>query len=76
MLTSLQQGTTLVVDRYSYSGIVFTSSKKLPGLDLNWCKVSGPFTHELLTEPSALINAACPSDRAAVMVFVSAVLSY
>ncbi len=39
MLAALQAGTTLVVDRYSYSGVVFTSAKKLPGLDLAWCKV-------------------------------------
>jgi len=39
MLAALQAGTTLVVDRYSYSGVVFTSAKQLPGLDLAWCKV-------------------------------------
>ena len=39
MVAALQSGTTLVVDRYSYSGVVFTSAKQLPGLDLNWCKV-------------------------------------
>ena len=39
MLSALQSGTTLVVDRYSYSGVVFTAAKQLPGLDLNWCKV-------------------------------------
>ena len=40
MLAALQSGTTLVVDRYSYSGVVFTSAKQLPGLDLAWCKVT------------------------------------
>ena len=39
MLSVLQSGTTLVVDRYSFSGVVFTAAKQLPGLDLNWCKV-------------------------------------
>lgn len=39
MLAALKSGTTLVVDRYSYSGVVFTSAKQLPGLDLSWCKV-------------------------------------
>lgn len=29
-------GTTLIVDRYSYSGIAFSSAK---GLDFQWCKV-------------------------------------
>lgn len=42
MLSALQSGTTLVVDRYSYSGVVFTAAKQLPGLDLNWCKVLMP----------------------------------
>ncbi len=40
MLEKLQQGTTLVVDRYSFSGAVFTAAKKAPGLDLEWCKAS------------------------------------
>lgn len=31
----LQEGTTLIVDRYSYSGVAFSAAK---GLDLNWCK--------------------------------------
>ena len=40
MLSKLQQGTTLIVDRYSFSGAVFTAAKKAPGLDLEWCKAS------------------------------------
>ncbi|MCO5610727.1 hypothetical protein L7F22_064968 [Adiantum nelumboides] len=35
MEAKLKEGTTLVVDRYSYSGVAFSSAK---GLDLNWCK--------------------------------------
>uniref|UniRef100_A0A1Q3EVR0 Thymidylate kinase n=1 Tax=Culex tarsalis TaxID=7177 RepID=A0A1Q3EVR0_CULTA len=31
----LQDGTTLIVDRYSYSGVAFSSAK---GLDMEWCK--------------------------------------
>lgn len=31
----LSEGTTLIVDRYSYSGVAFSAAK---GLDLNWCK--------------------------------------
>lgn len=31
----LQSGVSLVVDRYSYSGVAFSSAK---GLDMNWCK--------------------------------------
>ena len=76
MLTSLQQGTTLVVDRYSYSGIVFTSSKKLPGLDLNWCKVSRPSRHKLLTYTKVLINEPFLSEGAAPICYVSALLRY
>ena len=34
----LQSGVTLVVDRYSYSGVAFTAAKKMEGLDLEWCK--------------------------------------
>ncbi|KAH7296098.1 hypothetical protein KP509_26G008700 [Ceratopteris richardii] len=33
--TKLREGTTLVVDRYSYSGVAFSAAK---GLDFNWCK--------------------------------------
>ncbi|TNM87700.1 thymidylate kinase [Takifugu flavidus] len=32
----LEQGTTLVVDRYAFSGVAFTSAK--PGFSLHWCK--------------------------------------
>lgn len=35
MEAKLKGGTTLVVDRYSYSGVAFSAAK---GLDLNWCK--------------------------------------
>ncbi|KAM4122955.1 hypothetical protein ACB094_01G123100 [Castanea mollissima] len=35
METKLKTGTTLIVDRYSYSGVAFSSAK---GLDLEWCK--------------------------------------
>ena len=54
MLSALQSGTTLVVDRYSYSGVVFTAAKQLPGLDLSWCKV---LMHKLRPHASACINA-------------------
>jgi len=38
MLDKLQQGTTLVVDRYAYSGVAYTSAKHVPGLDVEWCR--------------------------------------
>jgi dTMP kinase len=31
----LKSGTTIVVDRYSYSGVAFSNAK---GLDYNWCR--------------------------------------
>lgn len=31
----LYEGTTLIVDRYSYSGVAFSAAK---GLDVEWCK--------------------------------------
>lgn len=31
----LRDGVTLIVDRYSYSGVAFSAAK---GLDLEWCK--------------------------------------
>lgn len=37
MENKLRNGTTLVVDRYSYSGVSFSAAK---GLDVNWCKVA------------------------------------
>jgi len=32
----LAEGTTLIVDRYAYSGVAFTAAK--PGMSLSWCK--------------------------------------
>lgn len=37
MENKLKSGTTLIVDRYSYSGVAFSAAK---GLDIEWCKVS------------------------------------
>lgn len=37
LLRKLHAGTTLVVDRYAYSGVAFTAAKGLPGLDRAWC---------------------------------------
>ncbi|XP_033638106.1 thymidylate kinase-like [Asterias rubens] len=38
MEKQLHKGTTLVVDRYAYSGVAFTAAKD--GFDLHWCKQS------------------------------------
>ncbi|KAJ0700792.1 putative dTMP kinase [Helianthus annuus] len=35
MEAKLKSGTSLIVDRYSYSGVAFSSAK---GLDIEWCK--------------------------------------
>jgi Thymidylate kinase len=40
LLAALATGTTVVMDRYAYSGVAFTAAKGRPGLDLNWCKVT------------------------------------
>ncbi|KAG5677815.1 hypothetical protein PVAND_007542 [Polypedilum vanderplanki] len=36
MEKELNAGTTIIVDRYSYSGVAFTAAK---GLDFEWCKM-------------------------------------
>lgn len=36
MESKLQSGITVIVDRYAYSGVAFSSAK---GLDIEWCKV-------------------------------------
>lgn len=36
MLELLKQGTTLIVDRYAYSGVAFTSAKQ--GFNIDWCR--------------------------------------
>eukprot|EP00002_Diphylleia_rotans_P013990 TRINITY_DN2723_c0_g3_i2.p1 TRINITY_DN2723_c0_g3~~TRINITY_DN2723_c0_g3_i2.p1 ORF type:complete len:213 (-),score=36.53 TRINITY_DN2723_c0_g3_i2:45-683(-) len=35
LLQALNSGTSLVIDRYAYSGVVFSAAK---GLDFEWCK--------------------------------------
>lgn len=38
ILKKLNDGINVILDRYAYSGVVYTSSKK--GLDFEWCKCS------------------------------------
>lgn len=38
MLKSLNNGISLIVDRYAYSGVAFSAAKK--GMNLEWCKQS------------------------------------
>ena len=35
---ALAAGTSVICDRYAYSGAAFTAAKHVPGLDLAWCK--------------------------------------
>jgi len=37
LLSALAAGTTLVVDRYAFSGVAFTAAKGAPGLGAAWC---------------------------------------
>lgn len=39
LIEALAAGTTLVVDRYAFSGAAFTAAKGVPSFDLAWCKV-------------------------------------
>jgi thymidylate kinase len=38
LLRALQCGTSLVVDRYAYSGVAYSAAKGLAGMDAAWCK--------------------------------------
>ncbi|XVF71485.1 hypothetical protein PTKIN_Ptkin12aG0041100 [Pterospermum kingtungense] len=58
METKLKAGTTLVVDRYSYSGVAFSSAK---GLDFEWCKAP-----EIgLIAPDLVVYLDIPPEKAA-----------
>lgn len=58
MEKSLLAGTTLVCDRYAYSGVAFTSAK---GLDLQWCKTCD----QGLPAPDCIIYLDIPVEDAA-----------
>ena len=61
MEAKLAEGVTLVVDRYSYSGVAFTAAKGIPGLDLEWCK-----SPEVgLLRPDAVLYLNMPVEAAA-----------
>jgi len=34
----VEAGTTVVIDRYYYSGCVYSAAKGVPGMDLAWCR--------------------------------------
>lgn len=52
----LEKGTTVVVDRYSYSGAAFSSTK---GLDLEWCMAA----EKGLPAPDLVLYMSMPSDK-------------
>jgi len=37
ILSLLNDGVTIICDRYAYSGVCFTAGKHIEGLDLKWC---------------------------------------
>ncbi|KAF3439485.1 hypothetical protein FNV43_RR17763 [Rhamnella rubrinervis] len=58
MERKLKSGTTLIVDRYSYSGVAFSSAK---GLDIDWCKAP-----EIgLLAPDMVVYLNIPPEKAA-----------
>lgn len=61
ILSALAAGTTLVIDRYSYSGIAYTSAKLVPHLDMEWCRAS----ESGLPAPDLLIFMTLPPEVAA-----------
>ena len=60
MEKALGDGVTLVVDRYSYSGVAFTAAKQVPGLDLEWCKAP----ERGLLRPDAVLYLDMPVEAA------------
>ncbi len=57
----LQEGVTLVCDRYAYSGVAFSSAKDTPGMDLNWCRTCD----RGLPSPDCIIYLDMPVENAA-----------
>ena len=57
----LLAGTTLICDRYAYSGVSFSSAKGTPGMDLEWCKTCD----RGLPSPDCIIYLDMPVEDAA-----------
>lgn len=38
LVAALLSGTTLVVDRYAYSGVAYSAAKGVPGMNVDWCR--------------------------------------
>ncbi|KAJ0464973.1 putative dTMP kinase [Helianthus annuus] len=58
MEATLKSGTSLIVDRYSYSGVAFSSAK---GLDIEWCKAP----EVGLLAPDLVVYLDIPPEKAA-----------
>lgn len=59
ILEALRSGTHVVMDRYAYSGVAFSSAK--PGLDVPWCKAPDAG----LPRPDVLLFMDLPPEAAA-----------
>lgn len=46
IVEELQQGTNLVVDRYAYSGVAFSSAKQVAMVTSNFCSFSAVTEYE------------------------------
>ncbi|KAM6600638.1 hypothetical protein CsatA_020247 [Cannabis sativa] len=57
MESKLKSGTTIIVDRYSYSGVAFSSAK---GLDFEWCKAP----EKGLLAPDLVVYLDIPPEKA------------
>ena len=53
---ALMSGTSLVVDRYAYSGAAYTAAKQIAGHDLQWCKVTSAEDSRLMFSHCHLIR--------------------
>lgn len=58
MESKLKSGTTVIVDRYSYSGVAFSCAK---GLDVDWCKAP----EKGLLAPDLVLYLDIPPEKAA-----------
>ena len=54
----LNSGTTIVCDRYSYSGVAFSAAK--PGMDVDWCYAP----EKGLPAPDAIVYLDLPVEKA------------
>lgn len=61
LLSKLSSGTTVIADRYAFSGVAFTAAKGAPGLTRSWCQA--PDTG--LPAPDVVFFMRLPPDVAA-----------